>query len=462
MMQIIFQIFSTIFDDASQNGLLYFFVIKSSTFDLYYFGRIMAWLYSLFIKLLRLGMEVFSLVNAKTKLGIDGRKKSLSLVTEKLSQQPVIWMHAASLGEYEQGLPVLQQLKMIYPDYKILVTFFSPSGYENIIKKNNQLADAICYLPFDERSSVKEFVDVFNPKIFFTVKYDYWYHLLAELKTRNCNIFVVSALFYENQVFFKTYGRWFIKQLKKNVDWIFHQTVNSSALAKSIGLSQSSVSGDTRFDRVKQILKRDNHIDFISQFLGDRRCVVFGSSWEAEEKMAQILHIKLPKTKLIIAPHDLKRVAVLQDLFPEAVLYSNLDENQPNAFHQQILIIDSIGLLSKLYSYADVAVVGGGFHSAGLHNILEAATFGVPVIFGNHYKKNPEADALVKADGGKHFDDEITAAGFVIELIKEDNRASETQTSYRDEMAHNASVFVKSQPDATANILQKIKELLPN
>lgn len=407
-----------------------------------------------------LGMKIFSLFNAKTKLGIEGRKQSLSLVKEKLSQQPVIWMHAASLGEYEQGLPVLQQLKLTYPDCKVLVTFFSPSGYENIIKKNNHLADVICYLPFDEKSSVKAFVDVFNPKIFFTVKYDYWYHLLAELKNRNCKTFVVSALFYESQVFFKTYGRWFIEQLKKNVDWIFHQTVHSSALAKSIGLSQSSVSGDTRFDRVKQILKRDNHIDFISQFLGDRRCVVFGSSWEAEEKIAQILHVKLPKTKLIIAPHDLKRVTVLQDLFPEAVLYSSLYENQPKEFNQQILIIDSIGLLSKLYSYADVAVVGGGFHSAGLHNILEAATFGVPVVFGNHYKKNPEADALVKADGGKYFDDEFAAAGFIVELIKEDNRTLESETSYRDEMARNASAFVKSQPDATANILQKIKEMV--
>lgn len=433
---------------------------KSRTFGKEKFRVMMNWLYSLFIELLSIGLQVFSLFNTKAKLGVDGRKQSLDLVKNSLKNKSVIWMHAASLGEYEQGLPVLEQLKSDYPECKILVTFFSPSGYENVIKKSNQLADVICYLPFDRKSSIKEFIDVFNPKIFFTVKYDYWYHLMDELKSRQCHTFVVSALFYENQVFFKMYGAWFTENLKKNVQWIFHQTVNSSALAKSIGLSQSSISGDTRFDRVKQIKDRDNNVKYISEFLGDRRCVVFGSSWAAEEKIAQVLHVKLPKTKLIIAPHDMKRVSNLQSLFPEAVLYSSFVESQMVNPEAQILIIDSIGLLSKLYSYADIAIVGGGFHSSGLHNILEAAAFGVPVIFGNQYRKNPEADALVKANGGKHFEDEFAAAGFVVELIKEDNRTPDDQKSYLDEMSENAHHFVVSQPNATEKIVKKIEDLV--
>ncbi len=420
----------------------------------------MNWLYSLFVELLRIGLQLFSLFNDKAKLGVDGRKESLRLVKETLNNKSVIWMHAASLGEYEQGLPVLERLKNDYPDYKILVTFFSPSGYENVMKKNKHLADVICYLPFDRKSTINEFVNVFKPKIFFTVKYDYWYHLLTELRRRECYTFVVSALFYENQVFFKLYGAWFTDNLRKNIHWFFHQTAHSSALAKSIGLTQSSVSGDTRFDRVKQIVERNNNVDYISEFLDGRRSVVFGSSWVAEEKIAQVLRVKLPKTKLIIAPHDIKRISNLQEVFPDAVLYSSFIDGKVVNPGAQILIIDSIGLLSKLYSYADIAVVGGGFHSHGLHNILEAATFGVPVIFGNHYRKNPEADALIKANGGKHFDDELAAAGFIVELIKEDNRTAEDQKSYLDEMSENAFVFVKNQPNATEKILKKIDSLV--
>ena len=164
-------------------------------------------------------------------------------------------MHAASLGEYEQGLPVLEKLKEKYPNHKVLVTFFSPSGYENVVKKNKE--DILCYLPFDKKSTISEFVKAVNPEIFFTVKYDFWYHLLDELKQSGAKIFVVSALFYETQTFFKFYGKWFVNQLQKNVDWIFHQTEKSFSLAQKIGLSKGSVSGDTRFDRVKQMCIRD-------------------------------------------------------------------------------------------------------------------------------------------------------------------------------------------------------------
>jgi len=392
-------------------------------------------------------MKVFALFNDKTKKGVEGRKESLEKVKSGFKKSDkVIWMHASSLGEYEQGLPVLEQLKERFADHKILVTFFSPSGYENVVKKKN-IADVICYLPFDKKSAVKEFTDQFDVRLFFTVKYDYWYHLLDELKNKGAKTYVISALFYDRQSFFTSYGKWFVQQLQKNIDWFFHQTQISFALAKSIGLTKSSVTGDTRFDRVKQLRHQDNHVDWIKDFIGEDKTVVFGSSWQAEEKIALEVSQGSPYAKLIIAPHDLKRVSHLKQLFPEAILYSEI-KNSVEDFNSNILIIDSIGLLSKLYSYADVAVVGGGFHDAGLHNILEAATFGVPVIFGNQYRKNPEADGLISADGGRSFENAGLAADFVLFLI---NNEDSLQA-----MSENAEKFVSEKPNSTELILQKI------
>ena len=407
----------------------------------------MAFFYNIFINLLIFGMKVFSLFNDKTKKGVEGRKESLQKVTSGFSKSDrVIWMHAASLGEYEQGLPVLEQLKNQFPDCKILVTFFSPSGYENVVKKKN-IANVICYLPFDKKSDVKEFIAQFDVQLFFTVRYDYWYNLLQELKNKGAKTYVISALFYERQSFFTSYGRWFVKQLQKNIDWFFHQTDMSFALAKSIGLTKSSVTGDTRFDRVKQLRNQNNHVDFIKDFIGGDKAVVFGSSWQAEEKIAGEVLQGNPYAKLIIAPHDLKRVQHLKGIFPDAILYSKINDSVKN-FQSNVLIIDSIGLLSKLYSYADIAVVGGGFHDAGLHNILEAATFGVPVIFGNHYRKNPEADELISVDGGKSFENAGLAADFVMFLI---NNEDILQT-----MSENAEKFVSEKPNSTELIIRKM------
>ena len=403
-------------------------------------------LYNISIFHLELAFKVLSWFNDKIKSGLEGRKQSLKIVKSKIKNEDnILWMHAASLGEYEQGLPVLEKLKEKYPTHKVLITFFSPSGYENVVKKNKE--DILCYLPFDKKSTISEFVKAVHPEIFFTVKYDFWYHLLDELKKANAKVFVISALFYENQVYFKSYGKWFVNELKKNVDWIFHQTEKSLSLAQRVGLTKGSVSGDTRFDRVKQIKNRDNFVEFISEFKAEKKLLVFGSSWEAEEKMAKILSQKLENFKILIAPHDLKRVQNLKQIFPSAILYSELKSNYqlPNT---NILIIDSIGLLSKLYSYADIAVVGGGFHDKGLHNILEAATFGVTVVFGNQYKKNPEADALIAQNGGKSFDNENLAANFVLELSKNSNLLQE--------MSENAGNFVHSQPNSSEIILEKI------
>ena len=410
----------------------------------------MKFLYNIFIFFLEIAFRVLSLFNNKIKRGLEGRKQSLEIVKSKIKQKDkVIWMHAASLGEYEQGLPVLEKLKEQHPNYKILVTFFSPSGYDNVVKKHH-IADVICYLPFDRKSKISEFIKAVHPEIFFTVKYDFWYHLLEELKIQKAKVFVVSALFYETQSYFKFYGKWFVQQLQKNVDWIFHQTKHSYVLAKSIGLTKASVSGDTRFDRVKQIKGRDNFVEFINEFKADKKLLVFGSSWEAEEKVALMLSQKMKDFKIIIAPHDLKRVDHLQKIFPTAILYSKITSNA-HLLTSNVLIIDCIGLLSKIYSYADMAFVGGGFHSKGLHNILEASTFGVPVFFGGHYKKNPEADALIAQNGGKAFSDEWSAVDFISKLSKD--------TEMMNTMGENAANFIHQQPNATEIILKKISEI---
>ena len=393
-------------------------------------------------------MKIGALFNYKLKRGLAGRRQSCKNVQTQFSKtDKVIWMHAASLGEYEQGLPVLEKLKQNFPQHKILITFFSPSGYENVVKKKH-IADAICYLPSDKKVWIDEFISNFQTEIFFTVKYDFWYNLLDEIKKTGAKTFVVSAYFYETQVFFKPYGNWFVKQLQKNIDWFFHQTKHSCVLAKSIGLKNSITSGDTRFDRVKTKLSEDNSLPFINEFKEGKTTIVFGSSWQSEERLAEIISKKHNDLKIIIAPHDLKRVEHLQEIFTEAILYSDLLNNSQLAINNEVLIIDSIGKLSRLYSYADLAVIGGGFHAAGLHNILEAAVFGIPVIFGNQYKKNPEADDLIFHKGGKSFEDEFYASKYIFELLK--------NPEILQKMGKNAGEFVRSQPNATEIIVNKI------
>ena len=405
--------------------------------------------YNFFIRLLIAAMKIGAIFNYKLKKGLAGRRQSCSLVKAKFSpNDKIIWMHAASLGEYEQGLPVLEKLKIRLPEHKILITFFSPSGYDQIIKKNT-IADVVCYLPFDTEKWIQEFMSNFKTEIFFTVKYEYWYHLLENLKKGGAKVYVVSALFYETQIFFKAYGKSFVAELKKNVDWFFHQTQHSTALAKGIGLKNSSTSGDTRFDRVKQHRDIDLSVDFIEDFKQKETTLIFGSSWESEERIAEIIVSKNRKVKLIIAPHDLKRVEHLKAIFPTALLYSELNNDQKRKNSKsQVLIIDCIGLLSKLYSYGDLAIVGGGFHSKGLHNILEAATFGIPVFFGNQYTKNPEADQLIEKNGGKSFEDEFFAAPYILGFVNDEFALKK--------MGENARKFIDDQPNSSQYIVDQM------
>ncbi|QDZ64744.1 3-deoxy-D-manno-octulosonic acid transferase [Elizabethkingia bruuniana] len=396
-----------------------------------------------------LGMKIASLFNEKVKKGVAGRRDSLKNVQQAFAKDDkIIWMHAASLGEYEQGLPVLERLKIQYPDYKILVSFFSPSGYENVVKKKH-IADVICYLPFDKKNAIKQFVNSFQTAIFFTVKYDFWYRLLEVLHQKNIPIYVVSALFYEKQKFFTSGGRFFVEQLRKNITIFFHQTEHSLKLAESIGLTNSLYTGDTRYDRVKQNVKNFTEVPFIQGFIQNKPVLVIGSSWETEENLVEKFISENSDTKIILAPHDLKRVPQIKHRFADkAVLYSSLESTQLSASGHQLLIIDNIGMLSRLYHYADVAVVGGGFHTSGLHNILEAAAYAVPVVFGNRYKKNPEADALIDAGAAKSFSDENNAVKFLSQLFRDENQ--------RRNMASVAGKFINDQPDAAAIILDNI------
>ena len=394
-------------------------------------------------------MKIASLFNEKVKKGVVGRRDSLNNVQQAFAKDDkVIWMHAASLGEYEQGLPVLERLKAQYPDYKILVSFFSPSGYENVVKKKH-IVDAICYIPFDKKNTIQQFVNSFQTAVFFTIKYDFWYRLLEVLHQKNIPVYVVSALFYEKQKFFTSGGRFFVEQLRKNVNIFFHQTEHSLKLAESIGLTNSLYTGDTRYDRVKQNVKNFTEVPLIQSFIQNKPVLVIGSSWEAEENLVEKFINENADTKIILAPHDLKRILQIKQRFADkAVLYSSLESIQLSAFDYQLLIIDNIGMLSRLYHYADVAVVGGGFHTSGLHNILEAAAYAVPVIFGNRYKKNPEADALIDAGAAKSFSDESDAVAFLLQLFRDEDQ--------RKKMASIAGKFIADQPDAAAIILDNI------
>ncbi|MBF5027706.1 3-deoxy-D-manno-octulosonic acid transferase [Planobacterium oryzisoli] len=409
----------------------------------------MKFIYNLAIQALRLFFRLGAFFQFKLKRGLAGRRQSYVKVREAFTlKDKVIWMHAASLGEYEQGLPVLKKLAQTFSDHKILITFFSPSGYDNVVRRD-RLADVVCYLPFDTTREIKDFVSCFNTVLFISVKYEFWYNLLSELAKKSVPVYVISSYFYERQIFFKPYGNWFRKQLKENVSWFFHQNKHSYALARTIGLSQSSIAGDTRFDRVRERASVAVVPDFVSSFATELPVIIFGSSWEAEEEVGEMLLQTKTPCKLIIAPHDLRRVDRIYAKFPNALLFSQAKYlNKDKLERAEVLVVDNIGYLSTLYAGAQIAVVGGGFHSQGLHNILEAAVFGIPTLFGNKYTKNPEADALIKQGGGQSFETTQKLASYIKMLLKDSKK--------REEISKNAHTFIESQPEATKRIVEHI------
>jgi len=355
-------------------------------------------LYNILINIAWVGLKVVALFNAKIKLFVKGRKNSFPILKEKIaSNSKSIWVHVASLGEFEQGLPILERLRTKYPEHKLVLSFFSPSGYE--VKKNTTVADVVVYLPMDSNSKVKRFLNLINPELAIFVKYEVWPNYLYHLKKRKIPTILVSAIFSKRQIYFKSYGRF----MRKSLDTFSHffvQDEKSKKLLESIGFNNATIGGDTRLDRVSEILKRNNQLDFMNRFKNNQLCLVAGSTWPEDEELL-INHINNTKEKMkfVIAPHEIKPAhieKITSVLQKRTILYSEIGSQNLKEF--DILVVDTIGLLTKIYSYANIAYVGGGF-ATGLHNTMEPAVFGIPIIIGPQFEGFKEAKDLVKEGG---------------------------------------------------------------
>ncbi|MBQ0769069.1 MAG: 3-deoxy-D-manno-octulosonic acid transferase [Bizionia sp.] len=357
-------------------------------------------LYSISIYLLSFVLKCIAPFNKKIRQGVTGRKQTfLKLETALSASDKTLWFHCASLGEYEQGLPVFKALRADFPDHKIVLSFFSPSGFE--IRKNSPIADVVVYLPLDTKSNARRFLNLVHPELTIFVKYEIWPNILKTLKAREGKALLISATFRENQSFFKWYGKQ-TKEALFTFDHIFTQNEKSKQLLLSIHYTQVTVSGDTRFDRVTDQLSQDNTLGFIEEFKNNQLCVVIGSSWPEDEALLinYINNEARDDVKFIIAPHNIKasQIANIKRQLNKPTLLFSEKENL-ELTHYNILILDTIGLLTKVYSYADIAYVGGALGTTGLHNILEPAVFGVPIIIGNHFEKFPEAQQLQSHKG---------------------------------------------------------------
>jgi 3-deoxy-D-manno-octulosonic-acid transferase len=359
----------------------------------------MLFLYNLIITFVSFLLRIIALFSPKIKLFTEGRKNIFKVLEEKVSpSDKTIWFHAASLGEYEQGLPVIEKFKENYPQHKIILTFFSPSGYE--VRKNNTVADVTVYLPLDTKRNAKKFIAAIHPDMVFFIKYEFWINYLNELHNKNIPTYLISAIFRDSQMFFKWYGGFYRKALK-NFTYFFVQNDYSKQKIEALGFQNVITSGDTRFDRVNAILERDNTLDFISNFTNDQPTVVIGSSWPKDEALLiNYINDASDKIKFIIAPHNIKpdQIETLKNaITKKTVLFSEKDNHALLAYN--VFIIDTVGLLTKIYSYGTIAYVGGGFGHPGIHNILEPATFGLPIIIGPNYANFAEAVELVNKEG---------------------------------------------------------------
>ena len=359
----------------------------------------MLFLYNLVVSFAAFFLKIVALFSPKIKLFVDGRKNVFSILEEKIKpSDKTIWFHSASLGEYEQGLPVIEKIKEKYPAHKIIVTFFSPSGYE--VRKNNTVADVTIYLPLDTKSNAKKFLKLAHPELAFFIKYEFWLNYLKELENSKTPTYLISGIFRDNQMFFKWYGGFYGKALKA-FTYFFVQNESSKQKIEAIGFQNVIVSGDTRFDRVNAILERDNTLDFIEKFKNNSPTIVIGSSWPKDEALlAEYINQAPDHVKFIIAPHNIKadQIASLKSQITKSTVLFSEKENQDLSTYN-VFIIDTIGLLTKIYSYGTIAYVGGGFGNPGIHNILEPATFGIPIVIGPNYSNFAEAVQLVALQG---------------------------------------------------------------
>ena len=394
--------------------------------------------------------------NPKLKLFVTGRQHVFDTLEEKIAANDhIIWFHVASLGEYEQAVPIINALKKSHPIHKILVSFFSPSGYE--VKKNNSIADVVVYLPLDSIKNAKQFIKLAHPDIAVFIKYEIWPNYLRLLKKEGIPTILASGLFRSSQIYFKPYGG-FMKKALRSFDYYFVQDNASKTLLQSIGIDQVSVSGDTRFDRVSHQIEMNNTLAFIEEFLDKHLCVVCGSTWPEDDAILinyinSFKEKKAKPVKFIIAPHEIKpeKIKKLKEkLKLPTVMYSNKDAS--NLKDHQVFIIDTIGLLTKIYSYANIAYVGGAMGTSGLHNILEPATFGVPIVIGCDYEKFPEANRLRQLAGLYSVKNEDDVASIFNKLIYDD--------SFRETTGLIAEHFINSNTGATKITVDYINNTL--
>ncbi len=408
----------------------------------------MLFLYRIIVQIAEFLLKIIAVFNPKIKLFVEGRKNVFSTLEQKIkTTDKTIWFHAASLGEYEQGLPVIENIKTKYPNHKIILTFFSPSGYE--VRKNNTIADVTVYLPLDTKKNAEAFLKLVHPEMAFFIKYEYWPNYLNELQKLETPTYLISGIFRKNQMFFKWYGGFYRKALN-TFTYFFVQNETSKNLLLQLGKTNVAISGDTRFDRVAAILEKDNSLDFIEAFKNDTLTIVIGSSWPKDESLlVDYINQTSEKVKFIIAPHNIKEEQI-QDLknsiTKKTVLFS--EKSTKNLAEFDIFIIDTIGILTKIYSYADIAYVGGGFGNPGVHNILEPATFGVPIVIGPNFSHFAEATALVNMEGCICISNKTDLNDAFSNLIANDD--------IRHEKGHICSTFVQMNKGATRIIMNKI------
>ena len=343
-------------------------------------------------------LRALSPFNKKANEWVAGRAGLIKEFNTIKVNEPLIWFHCASLGEFEQGKPVMESFKKRFPDWLLLVTFFSPSGYE--VRKDYELADFVYYLPQESSKNISVFMDVFKPKLAVFVKYEFWYDYMSALSKAHVPLVFISSTFRENQIFFKPYGKWFLNQIK-NVEMFFVQDSISESLLRNNGISKVLVSGDTRFDRVLATRNTDEDIPFLEKFKSNNKIVIFGSAWNVETGFAIKLAANLPNGwKIIFAPHEIDENKIVE--FRSNISLSSVkitDLKSENAAGADVLIVNTVGQLARLYKYSNVAFVGGGFDD-GIHNILEALTSGVPVFFGPKHQKFWEGASAIKEGVG--------------------------------------------------------------
>lgn len=407
-------------------------------------------LYNISIFLMGFIFKFASIFNKKAKLWINGRKNVFEKIKSKIAEtDKIIWTHVSSLGEYEQGLPVILKLKEKYPDYKYVISFFSPSGYE--VMKDKTPADLVFYLPLDTPKNSKKIVEILHPEIVLFVKYDYWFNLLQQLCNKKHYTVFISAIVREQQVYFKSYGKWFLSIMRR-VNHYFVQNEEVKKLLEKYKISQVTVSGDTRFDRVKMLPERNNDLLWLEKFKQDKTLIVAGSTWKEDDRIMRLLcnQTLSENEKMIIVPHniDCNNITLLKNQIKlKTLLYSQIKDKKICDY--QVLIIDAVGMLTKIFSYADIAFVGGGFGKEGVHNVLEPAVFGIPVIYGPIIDKFTEAVELQKFGGGIVIHSFTETETVVKELLNNPEKMKETGTKAKD--------YVFNKPNSTQTIIHELE-----